>query len=177
MVYVLIDIVSRGGNLLLNIGPRADGLIPVIMQQRLRDIGNWLKVNGEAIYETKAFDRTCQWSEGKKPKEVRAEYSGEYNVMSLTVNSNEGMATKEIFFTQKGADLFCICPVYPKGELVVKDVDLKLDAVVEMLGYDKALNWKRDGANIVIEVPTLTTSEVPCQFAWTFKISRNKEIK
>jgi len=49
LILELIDIVSRGGNLLLNIGPRSDGTIPVVMQERLLDIGKWLDVNGEAI--------------------------------------------------------------------------------------------------------------------------------
>jgi len=52
LVHQLINVVARGGNFLLNIGPAADGRIPVIMQQRLHDIGSWLKVNGEAIYDT-----------------------------------------------------------------------------------------------------------------------------
>lgn len=55
LVHMLVEIVSKGGNLLLNIGPRADGGIPVIMQQRLAEIGAWLKVNGEAIYGTRAL--------------------------------------------------------------------------------------------------------------------------
>lgn len=50
LIHQLIQVVSRGGNFLLNIGPAADGTIPVIMQQRLKDIGDWLRVNGEAIY-------------------------------------------------------------------------------------------------------------------------------
>ena len=50
LLHLLIDNVSRGGNLLLDIGPTADGRIPVIMQQRLIDMGAWLQVNGEAIY-------------------------------------------------------------------------------------------------------------------------------
>lgn len=53
LIHELIDIVSRGGNLLLNVGPTADGRIPVIMQERLRDIGDWLRVNGEAIYASR----------------------------------------------------------------------------------------------------------------------------
>jgi len=52
LVHLLIEKVAKGGNLLLNIGPTADGRIPVIMQQRLMDIGRWLKTNGEAIYGT-----------------------------------------------------------------------------------------------------------------------------
>lgn len=54
IIKMLIQKVSRGGNLLLDIGPAADGTIPVIMQQRLADLGAWLKINGEAIYGSRA---------------------------------------------------------------------------------------------------------------------------
>lgn len=50
LVHLLIDTVARGGNLLLNVGPTADGRIPVIMEERLLEIGRWLEVNGEAVY-------------------------------------------------------------------------------------------------------------------------------
>ncbi len=52
LILELVDIVSRGGNLLLNIGPNADGTIPVVMQERLIEIGRWLQINGEGIYDT-----------------------------------------------------------------------------------------------------------------------------
>jgi len=55
LVHELIDVVSRGGNLLLNVGPTGDGRIPVIMQQRLRDVGSWLQINGEAIFGTRPW--------------------------------------------------------------------------------------------------------------------------
>jgi alpha-L-fucosidase len=175
LVYMLVDIVSRGGNFLLDIGPTADGRIPVIMQERLLDVGKWLDVNGEAIYGTSCHENTCQWSKGEIAKEGRGGDQIKYDVMKLTVSPDEGMARKEILFTRKGQDLYCICPVYPKGQLVVKDVKPGPGAKVEMLGYSKPLQWKHQDGNVVIDVPALSASEVPCQYAWTFKLSRALE--
>ena len=58
LVLTLADTVSRGGNLLLNVGATADGRIPVIEEERLNQIGDWLKVNGEAIFGARPWIRT-----------------------------------------------------------------------------------------------------------------------
>lgn len=60
LVQLLARAASRGGGLLLNVGPRADGQIPLLQQERLRDLGRWLQTNGEAIYGTHAYERTYE---------------------------------------------------------------------------------------------------------------------
>ena len=90
LIDLLVEKVANGGNLLLDIGPTADGRIPVIQQQRLMDIGNWLDINGEAIYGSR------KWNGAEKNEQ------------------------KNVFFTKKGNDLFVLCTSYPEAIIEVK---------------------------------------------------------
>ena len=123
LVLMLIDLVSRGGNLLLDIGPDGDGTIPVIMQQRLLEIGEWMKVNGEASYGTKPWKTTRQWRAGEQPKtEYGKEFTAAYDVKKLASKPEAGKAGIEAFFTTKGNDLYVILPRWSGRTFQVKDV-------------------------------------------------------
>jgi alpha-L-fucosidase len=143
LVHELIDIVSRGGNLLLNVGPTADGRIPVIMQQRLVDIGEWLNVNGDAIYGTRPWDKAG---------------SNRYKEES-------------VYLTQKGEDLFVIWMQWPEKEFEVKSITGKEKTHVSLLGYDGVVEWKTSDKGIIIRPPGVNPETVPCDYAWVFKIS------
>lgn len=170
LVLMLIDIVSRGGNFLLDIGPTADGRIPPLMEERLAEIGAWLRVNGEAIYGTTVHESTCQWTEGEQPEFKKGTFKVKYDVDKLLQTPDEGIARKEALYTRKGKVLYAICPVFPKNELVLRGIVAKPGCSVSMLGRDGDLEWKQDGKNLVIQVPAMTPSEVPCDYAWTFRV-------
>lgn len=173
LVYLLLNVVSNGGNLLLDIGPDAEGNVPPIMQERLIELGKWLKINGEAIYGTEKWQRSCQWSQDGKTHwmpEGKHYLPADY-ILKQTIDPQPGYAVREIFFTCKEKDVFAIVPKFPKGELVIRDFQASPHTKVTMLGSEKALSYKQRGKDLVITVPFMTVDELPCQYAWVFRIS------
>jgi len=145
LVKLLVSTVSAGGNLLLDIGPAADGTIPVIMQQRLLEIGNWLKTNGEAIYSTQAFIKSK-------------------NDLGINPETN-----KTIFFTQKNKEVYIICLKWPGDNIILKGISPDKIVQAILLGTDRPASVKRTGGNVFIAAPSLTPDDN--QLAYVFKVT------
>ena len=126
LIRMFVDIVSKNGNLLLNVGPMADGTIPEIQKQRLLDLGNWLTENGEAIYGTRPWER----AEG---------------------TTLDGV---EVRFTQNREALFIILLDKPKeNKLTVKSLKIEKSSRVILLCIGENLDWKQEGENLTISIP------------------------
>jgi alpha-L-fucosidase len=174
LVLMLVDLVSRGGNLLLDIGPTADGRIPEIMQSRLVEIGEWLAVNGEAIYATRPHTVTRQWSAGVKPKQAYKQHMAKYNVMERVGKPKDGRAVIQAFFTKKPGVLYAITPGWPGKKLVLEKCAADAVAGVTLLGTDVTVPWKKNGANLVLDLAGITADQLPCLWAYTFKVAYKK---
>jgi len=171
LVLQLIDKVSRGGNFLLDIGPDAHGKIPPIMQERLLQIGKWMDINSEAIYNTVRWKTASQWSEGDRS------YKPEKNedpVLKITVDPDSGFAVKEVFYTYNAItnSLYTILPKYPSDKkIVLKDLQLPAGTAITFLSTKENLQWQQDGNNVVVSFPDYDPNKIKAPYAFVIKIS------
>lgn len=160
LIHDLVDIVSKNGNLLLNVGPRADGVIPDEQQAILRSMGAWLKVNGEAIY-------------GSRPWKVFGEGPTGTPTGQLQEQSQGAYTERDIRFTQRGDALYVFVLV-PSEDGVVRIESLgrdsgHLDSSIEsvaLLDTGEALPWVQEASALSVRLPASLAGE----HAWVLKI-------
>lgn len=169
LVLQLIDKVSRGGNFLLDIGPDEHGKIPPIMQERLLQMGEWLKINGEAIYNTTRWKTHSQWSDGNREYKDR---SGDM-LLKITIDPDPGFAVKEVFYTYNAGTnaLYAILPKYPDSKkMVLKNIQLAAGTNISFLSTKEKLQWKKVGDNIEVIFPDYNPNKIKSPYAFAVKI-------
>jgi alpha-L-fucosidase len=127
LIYLLADIVSKNGNLLLDVGPEDDGTIPPVQMERLRALGAWLRTNGESIYGTHPWTRAV----------------GE---------TSEGMHVR---FTQKNSAVYAILLGEPKTPFItIQALSLKAGAAIHLLGDSTPIAWSQLGGDVKVTLPS-----------------------
>jgi alpha-L-fucosidase len=158
----LVDIVSKNGCLLLNIAPHPNGTIPEEQQERLRGIGRWLKVNGEAIYGTRPWNVF-----GEGPTTTLQGHLADLKF--------DGFAPEDVRFTRSkdGNTLYAIALGWPtkSRELVIRSMKAenfgkRSIRSAEMLGCDEAIQWIRTADGLKVAFP----QRKPCEHAFVFRI-------
>ncbi|MBC7889888.1 MAG: alpha-L-fucosidase [Ferruginibacter sp.] len=155
----LVDIVSKNGNLLLNIGPRSDGTFTNEETQALLGTGNWLAINGEAIYGTRPWKLY-----GEGPTESA---SGQF------VDQQKPFTAQDIRFTAKGAVLYAITLGVPKTATTIKLLSANSNNVaiarIELMGSNEKVIWSQTADHLIVQPAKKYPSEQAVVYKITFK--------
>lgn len=160
MVHDLVDIVSKNGNLLLNVGPKPDGTIPDQAVKLLLGLGAWLDVNGEAIYDTR------NWS-------MFGEGSTTVGEGHMREREDKPFSAEDIRFTTKGTALYAICLGWPGEAATIKSlgssspVKTGMIEQIHMLGSTQPLSWSQSADGLTVKTPLHWQGD----HAYTFKIT------
>jgi alpha-L-fucosidase len=143
----LVDAAAKGGNFMVGIGPDGTGAFHPQAIGDLEEAGEWLKVNGEAIYATRPRD---PWQEG----------------------GQAGLPEVRFTRTKDGRCIYGLALAWPGKALHLETAQPAGEARVTMLGFDQPLPWRKTERGMQIEIPEALQEEQnrPCKFSWAFKI-------
>ncbi len=144
LIHIFVDIVAKGGNYLIGIGPGPDVEFHPDAVSRMKELGQWMKINGEAIYKTRPV---APYRAGK--------------ICFTSLKTGEVFA---IYLSDKDEKA-------PPNKIYLETIQPAANGKVYMLGYNKPLKWEKIGKGVLIDVPLAVRQNPPCQSAWSFKIT------
>lgn len=162
LVDILVDIVAKNGCMLLNVPPNPDGSIPQEMVDLLVNMGEWLAINGDAIYGTRPWtifgEGPTRLSEGgHKIEKIKIQYKN-----------------TDIRFTKKSEkEMYAIVLDKPEEETIIQSLSTNLGVLnskieeIKLLGSEETIEWTRDERGLVIKTP----KSFPSEYAHAYKIT------
>jgi alpha-L-fucosidase len=147
LIQLLVEIVAKGGNFLLNIGPQPDGQLPAEALARMKEIGDWMKINGEAIYATRPI---APYKDGN---------------VSFT---HKGTTVYAIYVTKGETDAM-------PAEISFSTLQPVVGSKVHLLGVSEPLKWRTDAAGkTTVEIPAAVQKNPPCHHALAVKFGASE---
>ena len=144
LIHLLIKIVSRGGNFLLNIGPGPNGDWDPVAYERLEEIGAWMKINSEGIHATKPVAPYSSgnffFTQSKKENSLYAFYLSETDTVNLA------------------------------KEVIIENFEAPAGSVIQLPGINNKLKWKTQNGNTIISIPASVAGKIKSKYAVAFKI-------
>ena len=150
VIHNLVDIVSKNGNMLLNVIQRPDGSLDSEVEKLLGEVGTWLKTNGEAIYQTRPWKI---YGEGATEVEEGA-FKEDFDFSASDIRFTQSKDEKTIYATALG---------WPaSGKLTIKSLGENAVKRVELLGHDGKIEWMQNADGLSVTLPTEPTSTIAC---------------
>jgi len=144
----LTNVISKGGNYLLNIGIDDKGNMPSDAVDRLEELADWMKVNNEAIHNTRAIapytDGKCRFTKGQD--------GSLYAIYVSDKNENK-----------------------PPTHILLESQNFGIGTIVKLLGNPKPLKWNSVGNGTLIEIPEMIINNPPCDYAWVLKVMKETD--
>lgn len=164
MVRQLLEIVSKGGNLLLNIGPTALGEITQPALDRFAIIGKWMATNSEGIYGTRTWK-----VDGEILEKAPVTIENGKNEIDNTMKDAENDATSktiipEVRFLSKGNDLYAFVCSFRDKRLFIKTLSANTNLPIKnifLIGSKKSVKWKQTSEGLIVDMPTFAVPEIP----------------
>jgi alpha-L-fucosidase len=165
LIRDLVSVVSRGGNLLLDIGPTPEGDFPSESKARLRVISEWMSVSSQAIIGSKPWE-PAKLLPSTARREVTPPKSGGVGSAVATDAFNDATSQRtepEVRFTTKGSDVFLFAMSWMEPKIAVEGLSVHMLRIrkIEMLGSHDPVSWNQDEAALVINMPKAHSTEIP----------------
>ena len=145
LIHLLVDIVAKGGNFLLNVGPDANGEIAPEAYDRMKAIGKWMDINGEAIYATRPI--------------------APYKESNICYTRKEDQSVYAIYLAGEGE-------TSPPSKIMLSSICPAEGAKVSLLGHTANLKWEPVGRGALIDIPASIRKQAASEHAWVIKISK-----